>query len=38
MMKMKDKTLRRNLDMKTDNTNRRWKIAHGNERYADKMG
>ena len=27
-MKMKDKTLRRNLDMKTDNTNRRWKIAH----------
>lgn len=28
-MKMKDKTLRRNLDMKTDTTNRRWKIAHG---------
>jgi hypothetical protein len=37
-MKMKDKTLRRNLDMKTDTTNRRWKIPHGNERYADEMG
>ena len=27
MMKMKDKTLRRNFDMKTDTTNRRYRMV-----------